>query len=349
MSTCLICSCLFDKKSKDEERNTAFGQLTLREVITFTLKDELRERNFLPGISNNFPIIVCSSCKVLIQELGKCLVQTKELKKKLINIIKNRETIFEQSQHIKPEEYINKADQYKSSNEHEIVPEIRCNLCTNTFKSTNNFVLHMKKHEDPNKCLNEDESSLIQRCRLCKRKFKTARQHAKHQLTVHGNIIPVTCCLCVPNITLESEKELVRHNKKFHSQRVECKFCKKVYFTNSNLKRHMNRIHNAGTDTILICEICTKMFKSNYHLQQHIKTHTNEKPYMCNLCSKSFKWDSSLNCHIQAAHNPSGPIFKCDICEKSFSDKNNLKNHRFLHSDVKPYSCKQCKKGEYSQ
>ena len=144
MSTCLICNCIFDNKSNDEERNTAFGQLTLKEVITFTLQDELRERNFLPEISNNFSIIVCSSCKVLIQELGKCLVQTKELKMKLINIIKNRETIFE---HIKPEENINKADQYKSSIEHEIVPEIRCNLCTNTFKSTKNFVLHMKKHE----------------------------------------------------------------------------------------------------------------------------------------------------------------------------------------------------------
>ena len=93
------------------------------------------------------------------------------------------------------------------------------------------------------------------------------------------------------------------------------------------------------------CEICTKMFKSNNHLQQHLKTHSDEKHYSCNLCSKSFKWDSSLNTHIQAAHNPSGPAFKCDQCDKCFSDRNNLKKHLYVHSDIKPYICSFCKKG----
>ena len=34
--------------------------------------------------------------------------------------------------------------------------------------------------------------------------------------------------------------------------------------------------------------------------------------------------------------------FVCDICDKHFASKQNLKEHRFIHTGQKPYKCDLC-------
>jgi len=36
--------------------------------------------------------------------------------------------------------------------------------------------------------------------------------------------------------------------------------------------------------------------------------------------------------------------FQCNICEKAFADKSNLRAHIQTHSNMKPYVCKRCNK-----
>ena len=95
--------------------------------------------------------------------------------------------------------------------------------------------------------------------------------------------------------------------------------------------------HLGPASLTVICEVCTKMLKNREQLRQHLKTHSEEKKFECNVCLKRFKWDTSLNTHVQAAHNPTGPAFKCDHCGRMFKDKNNLKKHLFTHTNEKPY------------
>lgn len=44
--------------------------------------------------------------------------------------------------------------------------------------------------------------------------------------------------------------------------------------------------------------------------------------------------------HVNA--HATGPTFKCDVCDKSFIQKNGLKQHRLSHLDEKQYKCDQC-------
>jgi len=37
-------------------------------------------------------------------------------------------------------------------------------------------------------------------------------------------------------------------------------------------------------------------------------------------------------------------IFQCEICNKNYSNKNNLKNHLSIHTGNKPHKCNICQK-----
>ena len=39
---------------------------------------------------------------------------------------------------------------------------------------------------------------------------------------------------------------------------------------------------------------------------------------------------------------PQGSQYKCPLCPKEFSDKNNFRHHYMIHSGEKPYACKYC-------
>lgn len=339
----MVCTKYTDEKKRilNELGVKDIANSYMKTVINSSLQQELKGTDFMEKLSLSSKFIACIECENLINQLGRVREETKRLKTILVDIIQSQDDISKTRTDLHLNEDIKKE---RKLIEHEIFPEIRCNFCSKTFKSTKCFVIHMKKHDGSNS-IQEKESDDEKYCKLCKRLFKTLRQHARHQFTVHAIEIPVKCFVCIPNITFDSEKSLVSHNNDVHSQKIQCKDCNKQFFNLSNLQRHIKKMHTKETDFIFICEVCTKMFKSNNHLKQHLKTHNEEKHYSCNLCSKSFKWDSSLNSHIQAAHNPSGPAFKCTHCTKSFKDKNNFKKHLYVHCDEKPYSCSQCGKG----
>ena len=70
------------------------------------------------------------------------------------------------------------------------------------------------------------------------------------------------------------------------------------------------------------------MFLINRHIHSGIR-------YNCDKCDKTFSQKGNLKIHY-LVHTGEKP-FKCDICEQSFTSNENLQSHRRTHTGDKPF------------
>ena len=92
------------------------------------------------------------------------------------------------------------------------------------------------------------------------------------------------------------------------------------------------------------CNICENYFPEQI-FNAHQSLHSEDKFHPCKItCGKFFTSKDEL-----LKHNCDGSqvfplkLFPCDICGKSFKQKNNLTRHRRTHTGEKPYECEICK------
>ena len=61
------------------------------------------------------------------------------------------------------------------------------------------------------------------------------------------------------------------------------------------------------------------------------------------MCNQSFNVKNAMATHMKKNHTNHSIVVKCDICQKDFANKNNLKQHTMeQHELIKPYQCKIC-------
>ncbi|XP_048206068.1 LOW QUALITY PROTEIN: histone-lysine N-methyltransferase PRDM16 [Perognathus longimembris pacificus] len=99
----------------------------------------------------------------------------------------------------------------------------------------------------------------------------------------------------------------------------------------------------AGDGQVHECKDCERMFPNKYSLEQHMIVHTEEREYKCDQCPKAFNWKSNLIRH-QMSHD-SGKRFECENCVKVFTDPSNLQRHiRSQHVGARAHACPDCGK-----
>ncbi|XP_034637984.1 histone-lysine N-methyltransferase MECOM isoform X6 [Trachemys scripta elegans] len=138
----------------------------------------------------------------------------------------------------------------------------------------------------------------------------------------------------------ESKMELVDHQKfpcsTPHSafSMVEEDFQQKL--DNENDLRNMHDIQE--------CKECDQVFPDLQSLEKHMLSHTEEREYKCDQCPKAFNWKSNLIRH-QMSHD-SGKHYECENCAKQvFTDPSNLQRHiRSQHVGARAHACPECGK-----
>ncbi|XP_074924511.1 histone-lysine N-methyltransferase MECOM isoform X6 [Chelonoidis abingdonii] len=138
----------------------------------------------------------------------------------------------------------------------------------------------------------------------------------------------------------ESKTELVDHQKfpcsTPHSafSMVEEDFQQKL--DNENDLRNMHDIQE--------CKECDQVFPDLQSLEKHMLSHTEEREYKCDQCPKAFNWKSNLIRH-QMSHD-NGKHYECENCAKQvFTDPSNLQRHiRSQHVGARAHACPECGK-----
>ncbi|XP_014865241.1 PREDICTED: PR domain zinc finger protein 16 isoform X7 [Poecilia mexicana] len=137
-----------------------------------------------------------------------------------------------------------------------------------------------------------------------------------------------------------STLELRRH------QKYSCSSAGSIF---DALREDFKQEREDSDEPIHECKDCEKIFPNEYRLGQHMIVHTEEREYKCDQCPKAFNWKSNLIRH-QMSHD-SGKRFECENCDKVqhtrhvFTDPSNLQRHiRSQHVGARAHTCPECGK-----
>ncbi|XP_067851217.1 histone-lysine N-methyltransferase MECOM isoform X7 [Heptranchias perlo] len=135
------------------------------------------------------------------------------------------------------------------------------------------------------------------------------------------------------NKLFESKAELLDHQK-FTCNNSPTAFS----LVDEDFKPKLN-----GEDELHECKECDGVYPDAQSLDRHLLTHTEEREYKCDQCPKAFNWKSNLIRH-QMSHD-SGKHYECENCAKVFTDPSNLQRHiRSQHVGARAHACPECGK-----
>jgi len=228
----------------------------------------------------------------------------------------------------------------------------QCQACGKEFRDSSALKKHMNTEGPKHKC----------RCMECKKNFGCWADLSNHIVKVHDNKIKYWCGFCGVNYfdTQEAQKQhkqfcklhvAVGPVKSCSKNKVICTICgMEVGVSHHDWKNHLKEYHS---ELGLPCTLCDDMFFDEKNLQEHYaKIHVNNSKYSCDMCEKSYPSRANLKLHKETQHPIAGKIkraFKCDLCDATLTTKGGLKIHKErIHSDsppiVKTRVCEVCGK-----
>ena len=213
-----------------------------------------------------------------------------------------------------------------------------CSVCGKSFQQQNRYnnhllsVQHLKRVE-------ESKSNKAMTCSICNLKFYNANQLKLHNMK-HTNV------LSEKTLVESLGDNMASIDPKYHTfmstlpkgrRKVKCPDCG-VVLSRTNLLPHLR--NHTGTLPFK-CMYCDHCYSSATVLRRHLKAHLGIHDYKCDICGKLFQRKLYLNMHKLRKHKEAGDskcLYTCDVCTKSFFTKNQLSLHMRLHSG-KTFRC----------
>ncbi|XP_043935273.1 zinc finger protein 253-like [Protopterus annectens] len=219
-----------------------------------------------------------------------------------------------------------------------------CIHCGKSFASRSSLTQHEKIHREvkPYKCT------------ICGKGFawsNTLKQHAQ----IHSGEKPYKCTTCGKSF---ARKHYIALHMKTHTldKPYKCNTCGKSFTWKHCITIH-KKTHTA--DKPYKCDTCGKSFTHRCNLKAHENVHI--KSYFCTMCSKSLhgrtasqsmrkvtEERSHMNVHLVAnvmhertdlfsiREDTLQKAYKCSICSKDFTQKDNLLTHKKVQSEINP-------------
>ncbi|XP_070982371.1 histone-lysine N-methyltransferase MECOM-like isoform X6 [Oncorhynchus clarkii lewisi] len=186
------------------------------------------------------------------------------------------------------------------------------------------------------------------RCEDCDQLFESVSELLDHQKVPCGT--PTSAFLGNPggdSSDLEGPEGLephdlhlshsLSHDGHDHDGPQECKECDQVFPDLQSLEAH-SLSHSEERE--YKCDQCPKAFNWKSNLIRHQMSHDSGKHYECENCTKQVFTDpSNLQRHIRSQH-VGARAHACPDCGKTFATSSGLKQHKHIHSSVKPFICK---------
>ncbi|XP_029536684.1 histone-lysine N-methyltransferase MECOM-like isoform X12 [Oncorhynchus nerka] len=199
------------------------------------------------------------------------------------------------------------------------------------------------------------------RCEDCDQLFESVSELLDHQKVPCGT--PISAFLGNPGGDSSDLEGLephdlhlshsLSHDGHDHDGPQECKECDQVFPDLQSLEAH-SLSHSEERE--YKCDQCPKAFNWKSNLIRHQMSHDSGKHYECENCTKVqsctcskqvFTDPSNLQRHIRSQH-VGARAHACPDCGKTFATSSGLKQHKHIHSSVKPFICEVCHKS-YTQ
>ncbi|XP_066255473.1 zinc finger protein 557-like [Euwallacea similis] len=216
----------------------------------------------------------------------------------------------------------------------------KCKLCEASFTTSHSLLVHKRNHNN--------EKPYI--CSTCGKGFVCSGDLFHHN-KIHLNKKEYECNVCQKRFNTTSilrTHKIVKHTQP-QDWKYICVLCERRFPINSSLALHMKR-HTGVKDHP--CHICGKKFFNKSEVTKHILSHSNQKNFKCHLCEdKEYKNKEGLNKHLKIIHDLGTwkapkleKRFLCVLCPRRFTFNNKLQRHLLTHTGEKPYKCDYCEK-----